>query len=426
MGQPIILKSLAKHGGWQLFAEYTLKFLGSFITMGLIASQLGPSDFSSLIFIINAALWISLVFSLGLDRAILTSSVDRMSLLKISLVLTLVKVSLLALLALAIGQTSPKLQLAALLAIGMSYEFLDYSFRRDERFDVGVSARMQSNVVAITLRMAVLLLEVGDLTFYVATYFVEYLFAFLLLFRKVRSDLSGDSAGRRRKPIEWQYVPSLVKVGTPVMITSAAMFLINYWPSLVGGLCFGLQDVGIFIMAQKICDSMNLAQNAYHQSAAPRAVALSQKIESGNLYELRLMIRNGLITGAVAAIVIYALSFGYVTYILGEEYIAVFSVIPLLLFGQLVSIWSGVRTNVLLGMNKSLVDLYIVLLSLILVLLFFLLVSAMGWFENNGILLMTIGVLFGKIAVAFIAPLFFQTGRTIVFAQLTCLYRIKN
>ena len=412
-------------GGTQLLVDYAVKFLSAFITLGLIAKMLGPASFSNLILVINSALWVTLVFSLGLDRALLTSRLSRESVLHLTIFFTIVKVCVLLALALLATPYSVNFQFAAILAIGLSYEYFDFYFRRDYRFRVGAYSRLAASIVALILRLAILALNVNDLNIILFTYIFEYFCAFFLLLRAIYKEYMLTTKLFYRMP-EWSEVRKCLNVGVPVMGSGSAMFLINYWPSLVGGLLFNLKDVGVFIMAQKICDTTIMAQNAYHQSMAPKVVALSDQIVNRNLEQLQRIILTGFFVGLLSVALVYFLSFIYVRYILGMEYFEVLSVVPLLLVGQFISIWSGARTNILLGLRQASVDLQIILVSLVAVVIFFLLFEDLLSRSFSPIMIMAITVVFGKSIVAFVVPLLFPFGRVVVRAQLMCLkFKLK-
>ena len=108
------------------------------------------------------------------------------------------------------------------------------------------------------------------------------------------------------------------------------------------------------------------------------------------------------------------------------EYFEVLSVVPLLLVGQFISIWSGARTNILLGLRQASVDLQIILVSLVAVVIFFLLFEDLLSRSFSPIMIMAITVVFGKSIVAFVVPLLFPFGRVVVRAQLMCLkFKLK-
>ena len=201
------------------------------------------------------------------------------------------------------------------------------------------------------------------------------------------------------------------------------MFFINYWPSLVGAYFFNLKELGLFLMAQKLCDVTNIIQNAYHQSVAPKVILITKNFNKGDASGLKKIIKNGFIIGLLTIFLLYFVSFIYVDFILGEEYLEIVKILPILLVGQFISIWSGSRTTILLGLNKTILDLYIIVMSFFVTALFLYFLNYFFYENLSPLFLMAYTVLFGKFCVAFISPLFFSQGRLVAKAQLTIFAR---
>ena len=402
--------------GIYLLIDYSVKFISGFITIGLIANLIGPEDFSSLITITNSALWISLILSFGLDRALLTSSLEKKLVLELSVFITFLKVLTLTLIIFFFAYFSINFQISVFLAIGLSYEFFDYYFRRDERFKIGAFARITSSIVALILRLIIVFYGVDNLNWIVFTYFIEYFFSFMLMIINIEKE-------RRILGFKLSF-PSIMEIqrsfliGTPVMIAGSTMFFINYWPSLIGAYFFNLKDLGLFLMAQKLCDVTNIVQNAYHQSVAPKVILITKNLNQGELTGIKKIIKIGFIIGLITIILLYFLSFIYVDYILGEDYSEILNILPILLLGQFISIWSGSRSTILLGLNKTSLDLYIIVMSSFVTAVFLYFMSYFFYEFFSPLLLMAYTVLFGKFCVAFISPLFFSKGRLVIKSQL--------
>lgn len=404
--------------GLYLLVDYIIKFLSSFISLGLIANAIGPVEFSKLISITNLAIWIALIFSFGLDRALLASRMKKEKVLQLALFLSASKIIFLLLIVLLGSQFSTKLLLSAFLAICLSFECLDYYFRRQGNFKIGAKARVTASVTSLIIRLFIIYTQVVSLEIILISYVVEYLLTFVILIRGICKDnlfktLSFEIPSN-------QDVKSCFKIGVPVMLSGSSMFFINYWPSLVGSFLFNYREIGLFIMAQKICDATNIIQNAYHQSMAPKIIKLHEKIENNDLEFLRKIIRNGFILGLITVLGVYSLAFVYIDYILGSEYIQIFEILPFLLAGQLLSIWSGSRSNVLLALNNTKIDLYIILISTVITVFFFYLMQKVLFTSSSPMMLMCMTVVFGKFCVGFIVPYFFPYGKLVAKAQVQC------
>jgi O-antigen/teichoic acid export membrane protein len=191
---------------------------------------------------------------------------------------------------------------------------------------------------------------------YLLSSWIVFIISNRIWFEHIKSEVGGATS---------QTIKSILKISTPMLVTSSLMLVITWSDSLMLGYFCTEEDVGVYSVAMKISTSSLIVFMAFNSILAPKVAKFYSHYEFVLLNSLVKSTRRLVIYISIPSSILLIIVTPYLLNLFGEDFDASYSPFLILMIGMIIKNILGVSECVLQMTNKQKSVAYISFLGVI-------------------------------------------------------------